>query len=76
MRIINLDETGIKLITNAKRQMYISRDSLQQFIKGQYRVENNTLQFEGKTLELSAEEIDNFSNIIKYIKTEVLNLSK
>jgi len=72
MRIINLDETGIKLLNNKKNQIYIAKEDLKDFVLGKYTLLNNTLTFNDKTLTLSQEEVNNFPEIIKYLKTEIL----
>jgi len=72
MRVINLDETGIKLINNNKNQIYITKETLKDFVAGKYTLINQQLKFNNKTLSLSTEEIKAFPTIIKYIKTEIL----
>jgi hypothetical protein len=72
MRVINLDETGIKLLNNNKNQIYIIKEDLQDFVDGHYNLTENKLTFKNKTLTLSAQEIKDFPTIIQYIKTEVL----
>ncbi len=72
MRVINLDETGIKLINNKKNQIYIKLEDLTDFVAGDYKIENNTLSFKSYKLPISDEEINNFSVILTYLKTEIL----
>lgn len=72
MRVINLDETGIKLLNNNKNQIYIIKEDLQDFVDGHYNLTENGLTFKNKTLTLSAQEIKDFPTILQYIKTEVL----
>lgn len=72
MRVINLDETGIKLINSNKNQIYITKETLKDFVAGKYTLINQQLKFNNKTLSLSTEEIKAFPTIIKYIKTEIL----
>lgn len=72
MRVINLDETGIKLLNNNKNQIYITKEDLKDFVKGKYILENNHLIFNNKKLSLSSEEIRDFPTIIQYVKNEVL----
>lgn len=73
MRVINLDETGIKLINNKKNQIYISKDDLRDFVKGKYTIDtDNILTFKTLKMKLSQEEVKDFSTILKYLKTEIL----
>ena len=72
MRVINLDETGIKLINSNKNQIYITKENLKDFVAGKYILINQQLKFNNKTLFLSTEEMKAFPTIIKYIKTEIL----
>ena len=41
MRVINLDETGIKLINNKKNQIYIKLEDLIDFVAGDYKIESS-----------------------------------
>lgn len=74
MRVINLNETGIKILNKKKQQMYITSDELPLFISGKYILDrvNNTLNFNGKTLTLTADEINYLPELLKYLKTEIL----
>lgn len=73
MRVINLDETGIKLINNKKGQIYINKEDLRDFVDGKYIIDsNNILSFKDLKLPLSQEEVNDFSIILKYLKTEIL----
>lgn len=72
MRVINLDETGIKLLNNKKNQIYLNRDELADFVNGNYAITNNKLTFKNKTLNLSESEIKEFPTILSYLKTLML----
>jgi hypothetical protein len=72
MRVINLDETGIKLLNNKKNQIYLNRDELTDFVNGNYAIVNNKLTFKNKTLSLSESEIKEFPTILSYLKTLML----
>lgn len=74
MRVINLNETGIKILNKKKQQMYITSDELPLFISGKYILDrvNNTLNFNGKTLTLTVDEINYLPELLKYLKTEIL----
>ena len=69
MRVINLDETGIKLINNKKQQMYLTLDDVKDFVKQNNIIHDNTLEYKNKKLHLSSEETQDFSTIIKYLKS-------
>ena len=45
MRVINLDDTGIKLIASNKKQMYLSLAEIKEFVAKKYRIEENLLVF-------------------------------
>lgn len=74
MRVINLNETGIKILNKKKQQMYITSDELPLFISGKYILDrvNNALSFNGKTLTLTVDEINYLPELLKYLKTEIL----
>lgn len=69
MRVINLDETGIKIISSNKKQMYLSVNEIKDFIAKKYSLEQNILKFYEKELLLSDSDIEEFPNILNYIKT-------
>jgi len=73
MRVINLDETGIKLITYNKKQMYIPLSEINEFIDGKYQIIKDSnwcgIEFNNKRLTLTKEDIEEFPNILNYIKT-------
>lgn len=73
MRIINLDETGIKIITSDKKQMYLSLNEIKEFLNRKYTLNNNQLTFYSKKLVLSDKDLLEFPNIIDYIKTNFEN---
>ncbi|MGN1392608.1 MAG: hypothetical protein ACI4V7_00980 [Succinivibrionaceae bacterium] len=67
MRMINLDETGIKIITSNKKQMYLSLNEIKEFIAKKYTLDNNILTFDKKKLILSDKDVLEFPNIVDYI---------
>ena len=67
MRIINLDETGIKIITSNKKQMYLSLDEIKEFIAKKYTIIDNVFTFNQKKLVLSEKDLQEFPNIEEYI---------
>lgn len=69
MRVINLDETGIKLITSHKKQMYLSLNEIKDFLHKKYTLSNNILTVNNKTLNLTDKDVDEFSNIVDYIES-------
>ena len=68
MRVINLDDTGIKLITDNKKQIYLSLDEVKDFINKKYSIENNIFTLNNKKLTLSDKDVYEFPNIVMYIE--------
>lgn len=69
MRIINLDDTGIKMISSTKHQMYLSVDEVKKFIKKKYKLDGDKLIVNEKSLQLSAEDVKEFPSILNYLKS-------
>ena len=69
MRIINLDETGIKLIASNKRQLYLSTTDIKKFIAKHYKIKDNILTLEDKELLLTKRDVEEFGNTYTYIET-------
>lgn len=69
MRIINLDDTGIKMISSTKHQMYLSVDEVKKFIKKKYKLDGNKLIVNEKSLQLSAEDVKEFPSVLNYLKS-------
>lgn len=70
MRVINLDETGIKLITSTKKQMYLSLSEIKDFLSNKYTLVDNVLTLNQKTLLLSESDVNEFPNIVDYIESK------
>lgn len=68
MRIINLDETGIKIITSNKKQMYLSLAEIRDFVAKKYTLHDNVLTFDKKKLILSDKDVLEFPNIFDYLE--------
>ena len=73
MRIINLDETGIKLISSCKDQVYIALNQLPDFAKGNYELNGNKMTVNGTDLELSERDLKELPSIMSYVKQKFLN---
>lgn len=73
MRIINLDETGIKIITSDKKQMYLSLSEIKEFLNKKYTLINNQLIFDNKKLMLTEKDLLEFPTVLDYIKTNFEN---
>lgn len=73
MRVINLDATGIKLITSDKKQMYLSLEEIKDFLNKKYNLSENILSLNNKKLVLSAKDIDEFPSIVTYIENNFKN---
>lgn len=69
MRIINLDEIGIKMISSTKHQLYLSVNEVKRLIKKNYKICDNQLIFDTKTLQLSDEDVKEFPSTLKYLKS-------
>lgn len=69
MRIINLDETGIKMISSTKHQMYLTVDEVKSFIKKNYVLDGDKLTINAKTLQLSDEDVKEFPSVLNYLKS-------
>ena len=67
MRVINLDETGIKLISNKRQQIYLSVQEIQSFLDGNYKIDNYTLIVGNKRLALSDIDVHEFQSVLNYI---------
>ena len=68
MRVINLDETGIKLITANRKQMYLSLKQVKDFLDKKYALSNNTLAFNNDELLLTDSEVEEFDSTYDYIQ--------
>lgn len=75
MRVINLDDTGIKLLNDKKNQIYLKKEDLFKFITGDYQLTTNSLIISNKTLLLSQTEVKDFPIILNYIKNEILKIN-
>lgn len=69
MKVINLDETGIKLITSNKRQMYLNLKEVKDFVNKKYNLTDNILTINKKELILSEKDLEEFPDIVDYINT-------
>lgn len=72
MRVINLDETGIKLLNDKKNQIYLNKEEIEDFVRGNYQIIQNTLKFNAKSLAISDIEIKQFPTILTYLKNTIL----
>lgn len=75
MRVINLDETGVKLINNKKQQIYLTLDEVRTFVKTKNLIQEDHIVFNNMKLFVSKEEIRDFNTIISYLKSEILKQS-
>ena len=69
MKVINLDETGIKLITSTKRQMYLTLKEVKDFVNKKYNLTDNILKVNQKELVLSDKDLEEFPDTVEYINT-------
>lgn len=73
MRIINLDATGIKIITSDKKQMYLTLAEVRDFLDKKYNLTENILSLNNKKLVLSEKDIDEFPSVVTYIENNFKN---
>ena len=67
MRVINLDETGIKIITSNKKQMYLSLKEVKEFLDRKYTLTENLLKLNNKQLLLTDSDVEEFDSMYDYI---------
>ena len=68
MRVINLDETGIKIITSNKKQMYLSLKEVKEFLDKKYTLSENLLKLNNKQLLLTDSDVEEFDSTYDYIQ--------
>lgn len=73
MRVINLDETGVKLLNKKKNQVYLNRNEINDFVNGNYSIVDNQLILNNKRLTLADEELKELPTILSYLKTLLLH---
>ena len=73
MRVINLDETGVKLLNKKKNQVYLNRNEINDFVNGNYSIVHNQLILNNKKLTLADEELKELPTILSYLKTLLLH---
>ena len=74
MRVINLDETGIKIIAANRKQIYLSIAEIKAFINKKYSLTDNILTIAQKKLLLTEKDMHEFPNIEDYICSNFANL--
>ena len=73
MRIINLDATGIKIITSDKKQMYLTLAEVRDFLDKKYNLTENILSLNNKKLILSEKDMNEFPSVVTYIENNFKN---
>lgn len=73
MRVINLDETGVKLLNKKKNQVYLNQNEINDFVNGNYSIVDNQLILNNKKLTLADEELKELPTILSYLKTLLLH---
>ena len=73
MRVINLDEIGIKLINSQKEQVYLSKADIKELLNKKYTIDDNVLKVNNKQLAITDEEIQQFDSIFTYISSNFGN---
>ena len=68
MRVINLDETGIKLISSTRKPFYLSLGDVKALLEKKFTLQENTLTIGNKTLDLSDYDVEKFDATYDYIE--------
>ena len=68
MQVINLDSTGLKLISKAKSQLYLSNTDVNSFSNKEFEIKNGILNFKNKKFYLTEQDEKELSSVIDYIK--------
>lgn len=68
MRVINLDETGIKLIGSNRKQLYLSLKDVKDFLDKKYTITENTFKLNNKELVLTDSDTEDFGSTYDYIE--------
>ena len=76
MRIINLDDIGVKLLSSCKDQVYIYTEELPGFANGNYTLNGNILTVNGTDLTLSDRDLEELPSILHYVKQKFLNVDE
>ena len=69
MKIIDLNENGVKLISSTRKQIYLTLNDIKEVLKSNYILQNNTFKINNKELYLQKQEFDDFSEVCHYLKT-------
>ena len=69
MKIIDLNENGVKLISSTRKQIYLTLNDIKEVLKSNYILQNNTFKINNKELDLQKQEFDDFSEVCHYLKT-------
>lgn len=73
MRIIDLNDIGIKIISVTKKQVYLTKSEIKSLVQGEFKIQNSILCLDNKKLSLSTTEIENLPYAISYIKKKYIN---
>lgn len=68
MRVLNLNDAGIKLMSSNKKQIYLSKEEIKELLDNNYSIADSVLSICNKTLRLSNSDIDQFEDTFNYIK--------
>lgn len=74
MRVINLDETGVKIISATKKQMYLTHSDIKDFLAKKYEIKDNILFLNKKSLPLNEKDLQDFQNTILYLESNFSNV--
>jgi len=69
MKIINLNENGVKLISSTRKQVYLTVNDIKEVLKNNYVLRDNTFKINNKELDLQEQEFNDFPEVCHYLKT-------
>lgn len=76
MRVLNLNDAGIKLMSSNKKQIYLSTEEIREFLDRKYSLIDSVLTIRDKSLTLSPSDMNQFNDTYNYIKNHFEKVSK
>ena len=72
MRVINLDDTGIKIITANREQLYLSKAQARDFLAKKLFLNENQLKAGNQIVTLSESDMEELDSTYDYVE-KILN---
>lgn len=69
--MIQLDETGIKLVNNKKDSIYLMDEEIDNFIDGNYTLTESSLIINNKELPMNEKDFSELNNVREYTKGQL-----